>query len=226
MFSAAIVLSQTSVAGQGIGAGVACMEDFANVESLTTKGWSIVSNSQPLGTTIWHQGASDVFPALDGDADSYAAADEDATSGTPSLISTWLVTPKVDFGPNEFSAKILSFHTRAQPGSANRLVVRQCEIMDGENCDVPADGFGGFTTVLLDINPDLLADGYPSEWAQYDATPADGLLVAGFGRIAFHYYLLSQPDGRHGSYIGIDSAGIAGATSCPFIEVMFQGDFD
>jgi hypothetical protein len=207
-------------------AGVPCAEDFADVQALTTRGWTIFNDSQPVGKTSWHQGDFAVFPAQEGAADSYAAADKDATWGAPSLISAWLIMPETNFGPNEFNAKLLDFYTRAQPGAVNRLVVRQCQITAVETCDVPSSGLGGFTTVLIDINPNMLPNGYPSAWTEYYATPADGLMVAGLGRIAFHYYVFSQPDGSNGSYIGVDSVGITGTTGCPLTEIVFQADFD
>jgi len=222
--AAAIVgMSVSATAGAGV---APCIEDFPSIASLPYQGWSILNASEPLGTTTWHQGDPGLFPAAAGAPSSYAAADSASTTGAPSLISVWLVTPAIDFGPNEFNAKSLSFSTRALPGEANRLIVRQCAITASEACEPPATGLGGFARVLLDVNPDLLVDGYPSVWTTYAATPADGLLTYGFGRIAFHYTLMSAPDGGHGSTIGIDSVAIAGATACPFGDAVFMSSFD
>jgi hypothetical protein len=208
-------------------AGVApCVEDFPSIDSLPFQGWSILNASNPLGPTSWHQGDPSEFPAAGGAPDSYAAADSTSTIGAPSLISVWLVTPDIDFGPNEFNAKSLAFATRALPGEANRLVVRQCAVSATETCEPPAAGVGGFDRMLIDINPDLLAGGYPSTWTTYTATPADGLLTYGLGRIAFHYTLMSEPDGSHGSTIGIDTVTIAGATTCPFGDAVFVSSFE
>jgi hypothetical protein len=52
------------------------------------------------------------------------------------------------------------------------------------------------------------------------------LPVLGRGRIAFHYYLPAQPGGDHGSYIGIDAVTMAGATVCPFTDVLLENGFD
>jgi len=225
-FRRALVVAIMLPSFHAVRAGVPCVEDFGDVGSLTTRGWTIFNDSQPVGKTSWHQGDWAIFPAQDGDADSYAAADKDVTWGAPSLISAWLVTPEMNFGPNEYSAKLLDFYARAQPEAVNRLVVRQCAITAAETCDVPGDGLGGFTTVLVDINPNMVPNGFPSAWTEYYATPADGLLVAGHGRIAFHYYVFSQPDGSNGSYVGVDSVGIVGTTGCAFSEVVFEAGFD
>ncbi len=207
-------------------AGEPCIEDFANVAALTAQGWSIANRSDPLGSTSWHQGDASVFPSYEGDADAYAAVDMDAAKGWPSIVDVWLVTPLIDFGPNSISARALDFYTRALAGAANRLVVRQCLVSEGESCAIPASGVGGFATPLIEINRDLAADGFPDTWTHYIATPADGLATVGRGRIAFHYSIPVQPDGSHGTYVGLDSVVMTGATTCPFGEIVFENGFD
>jgi len=203
-----------------------CVEDFADVDTLPAQGWSIANLSDPVGVTTWEQGIPGVFSSYEGAPDAYAAADLAATQGWPATISLWLITPLIDFGPNSISARALDLYARALPGAANRLVVRQCLASAGEACDVPASGVGGFTTALIEINRDLLVDGFPVTWTHFVATPADGLATAGFGRIAFHYSIPSQPDGSHGTYIGLDSVTMTGATTCPFGEIVFENGFD
>ena len=203
-----------------------CVEDFADVAALRAQGWSIENLSDPAGSTAWHQGKSGYFPSWEGHPDAYAAADMHAVSGWPGVVSVWLVTPLIDFGPNSISARALEFHTRALPGAANRLIVRQCITSASETCDVPTDGTGGFTTVLLQINRDLIVDDFPDTWTHFIATPADGLATVGVGRIAFHYSISVQLDGSHGTYVGLDSVTMIGATTCPFGEIVFENGFD
>lgn len=203
-----------------------CVEDFANVAALTTQGWSIANRSDPLGATSWHQGDASVFSSYEGAPDAYAAADMDAAKGWPSIVDVWLVTPLIDFGPNSISARALDFHARALAGAANRLVVRQCLVSASETCAIPASGIGGFSTTLLEINPDLAIDGFPNTWTHSIATPADGLATVGRGRIAFHYSISVQPDGSHGTYVGLDSVVMTGATTCPFGAIVFANGFD
>lgn len=208
------------------GSEIPCAEDFSDIASLTTRGWDILNSSQPLGTTAWYQGDPNIFPAQDGANDSYALADLNATIGTPSLISTWLITPPINFGPNQLSAKSFAFYTRARAGTAERLVIRTCAVHNGERCEAPTDGFGGFTTVLLDINPGMIDGVYPLAWTQFEITPADSLPIAGSSRVALHHYLSSQPSGSHGSHIGVDSIHIFGTTGCAFSEYVFLNGFD
>jgi hypothetical protein len=223
-YVAAILGMSASTAA--IAGNMPCAENFPSIDSLPYQGWSLLNASVPLGHTSWHQGDPALFPAAAGAPSSYAAVDSTSTIGAPSLVSVWLVTPAIDFGPNQFNAKWLAFATRALPGAANRLVVRQCAITATETCEPPSTGLGGFEIVLVDINPDLLVAGYPSTWTTYTATPADGLMTYGYGRIAFHYILMSAPDGSHGSTIGVDSVAIAGATACPFGDAVFVSTFD
>jgi hypothetical protein len=203
-----------------------CAEDFADVLALATEGWSIVNVGDPARGTAWHQGNASVFPSWEGDPNAYAAVDMHAIAEWPGIVSVWLVTPMIDFGPNSISARALDFHARALRGAANRLVVRQCLASSDEVCDVPASGLGGFTTTLIEINRDLLVDGFPDAWEHFVATPADGLATIGVGRIAFHYSIPVQPDGSHGTYLGLDSVTMTGATTCPFGEIVFENGFD
>ncbi|HKE47757.1 MAG TPA: choice-of-anchor J domain-containing protein [Rhodanobacteraceae bacterium] len=211
-------------------AGFECGEGFAVVDALGARGWQTANNSVPLGTTGWSQGDPAIFEAWAGAPNSYVAADADnAGAGAQSVVSNWLITPEIDFGPNSYNVRIFDFFTRAVPGAANRVVVRVCLESETERCDAPQGApteLGGFSTTLLSINPDLAVDGYPAEWTEYTLTPADGLPVVGRGRIAFHYSVPLQLDGTHGTYIGIDAVTMAGATECPFTDVLLVNGFD
>lgn len=210
-------------------AGTSCEEGFGDVASLRAQGWEMQNNSAPIGRGEWTQGDADLFPAFDGPADSYVRVGAGSATGPFPVVSNWLVSPIIDFGPNGTSARLFSFYTRGLPGSANRLVVRVCLIDANIDCSVPGPGagdLGGFDRVLVDINPDLAPDGYPSEWTSYTLAPADGWPLAGSGRVAFHYYVFAQAAKDFGTTIGIDSASIVGANACPFGELVFVGGFD
>jgi hypothetical protein len=207
----------------------ACAEGFDDVGTLLARGWIRRNNSEPAGPGQWTQGDPGVFPAWNGPGGSYAMAGADSATGPFPVVSNWLITPEIDFGPNEFGFRSFSFYTRAVPGTANRLVIRVCLEQAGPlDCDAPSGSsgdLGGFQTRLLDINPDLAPDGYPATWTPYWMTPGDGLPVVGRGRIAFHYYVFAQ-DGAYGTRIGLDEVAIAGATVCPFGEMIFIDGFD
>lgn len=209
--------------------GFACAEGFDDVATLSSRGWLLKNNSEPPGPGHWTQGDSGMFTAWDGAPDSYVSVGADSASGAHPVVSNWLITPEIDFGPNAFSTRSFGFYTRAMPGQANRLVVRLCmEQTAVADCIAPGPSSGdldGFNTPLLDINPSLLATGYPASWTGYVLMPADGLPVIGRGRIAFHYYVFDQ-GGEHGSTIGIDGVMMTGATACPFTDVVFSNGFD
>lgn len=205
-----------------------CKEGFDDMGSLAARGWLVQNNSDPLGLGSWSQGDPMIFDAQDGGADSYALVGADSASGVfPVVVSNWLITPEIDFDPRQ-SIRIFNFYTRAIAGHANRLVVRLCVKEGGESCRAPgpgADDLGGFQTVLLDINPAMTTHGYPDQWTWF--SPAGVSLIAGGRvRIAFQYELVAQPDGSYGTHVGLDSISLAGASTCPFDEVVFANGFD
>lgn len=228
--TAAVLLFACSCSVHGAVGGFACEEGFDDVATLSTRGWTLQNNSEPLGPSGWMQGDPNLFLAYDGASDSYIAAGADSASGAHPVVSNWLITPDIDFGPNGFNVRLFGFYTRAVPGQANRLVARLCMEQEAvSDCRAPGSGagdLGGFQTRMLDINPDLLPTDYPDHWTAYSLTSVDGLPVVGRGRIAFHYYVFSQPDGSHGTTIGIDAVSMAGATVCPFTDVVFATGFD
>ena len=210
-------------------AAASCEEGFEDVASLVARGWDIRNNSAPQGPGEWTQGDADLFTAFEGSADSYVRVGAGSAVGPYPLVSNWLVSPVIEFGPNDTSARLFTFHTRGMPGSANRLVVRVCMIDARVDCAAPgpdAGDFGGFDHVLIDINPDLTPSGYPSQWTSYSIAPADGWPLVGSGRVAFHYYVFAQGPKIFGTTIGIDSVAIVGASACPFGEFVFVGGFD
>lgn len=209
--------------------GLGCAEHFESVSTLAQRGWLLRNNSNPIGPTGWFQGNPDNFSAFLGDPDSYVSADADNASGDFPVLSNWLITPSIEFGPNQFGAHFFGFYARGLPGGVNRIVVRLCVEGPGTSCGVPgpeSGDLGGFQTVLADINPEQTEQGFPLDWTGYDLAPADGLPVIGRGRIAFHYYAFWQPTTPLGSVIGIDEVAMAGATACPFTDTVFVSAFD
>lgn len=207
---------------------VSCTEGFENVAGLTSKGWVIKNNSDPLGTTNWFQGIAARFPAQAGSNNSYASADSNNASGQFPVLSDWLITPDIAFA----SGSTFSFYTRELASStdaANHLQVLLCVDGGSQSCTNPGEqsgAVGGFQNTLVEINPNAMQGGYPAIWTMVTATSAMGLPQSGSGRIAFHYYDLAQGTDPIGTTIGVDSVTLAQVSLCPFTDVVFANGFD
>jgi uncharacterized repeat protein (TIGR01451 family) len=192
-------------------------EGFDNITSLAGAGWAMQNNSSPLGLTGWSQGAPDTFPSHSGAPESYISANFNNASGAGD-ISNWLMTPEITL---QNGTQITFWSRSTDPDGAfdDRLQVRMSTAGASTNVGSSATDTGDFTTVLLEINPTLAPDGYPSTWTQYTATVA-GLGAPTSGRIAFRYWVPnSGPSGNNGDYIGIDTLAVTqpggtGPTGC------------
>jgi hypothetical protein len=184
-------------------------------------GWACTNNSAVVGTTTWFQGNSAVFPAQAGAPTAYIGANFNSTTGA-NTISTWLVSPQVNFG----TGATLSFWTRTVTASPfpDRLEVRLSTAGASTNVGTGPTGVGDFTNLLTTVNPNLVTTtncpitpttGYPDTWCQITVTNAGGIPTTGSGRIAFRYFVTNGgPDGANSNYIGIDTfsfdEGVAG----------------
>jgi hypothetical protein len=183
-------------------------EGFDDITLLAGNGWFLQNNSSPVGLTNWFQGtnvaAGGPFDAFDGAPNSYIGANFNNTTGGNGIISSWLVTPVLEFGANA----TVTFYTRkpATPAGGtdypDRLEVRLSTNGASTNIGAPGNNVGDYTTLLLSINPTLVAGGYPYTWTQYTVT---GLPHNGQGRVAFRYFVTGAgPSGSNSDYIGID----------------------
>jgi hypothetical protein len=179
-------------------------EGFDNVSNLA--GWQQRNLSSPIGLNPnWVQGNTTVFPAHLGPADSYIAANFNATSGA-NTISSWLISPVQG---DLTSTDELSFWTRASPDDLypDRLEVR---LSTNGSCDPGTSNtsVGDFTKVLTTVNPNQVRSGYPTIWAKYTISLADFVIgrdVAS-GCFAFRYHVTNGgPSGSNSDYIGIDT---------------------
>jgi hypothetical protein len=180
-------------------------EDFDDLASLAVDGWLMVNNSALLGSTSWFQGDSAVFAARDGGGNAYIAADRNnaGDGGGADAISNWLITPEVEL----VDGKALSFASRtiASSTTPDRLQVRMST--NGSSSDVGSTptSVGDFTTLLLDINPELSIGGYRETWARFNAV-VNGVGSPTMGRLAIRYFVSDAgPSGLNSNYIGIDS---------------------
>ncbi|MDY0125585.1 MAG: choice-of-anchor J domain-containing protein [Anaerolineaceae bacterium] len=185
----------------GVGLTVDFSEGFNDITTLPTQGWAFINKSDPIGVIDWFQGNSDVFPAHSGDATQYIAANFNNAAGV-GTISNWLILPTRLFKNGD----TLSFYTRTTLGSvwADRLEVRMSFAGDSEDVGVGALDVGDFDHFLASINPDLISDGYPTEWTEI--TVPINLTQPVVGRIALRYFVTNAgPNGTNSNYIGIDS---------------------
>ena len=179
LVAALLLLASTGVHA----ADVALFEGF---DDLATSGWTIVNASVPAGSSSWFQGNAAMFPAAMGAPDSYAAADFNSRASSGGTISTWLISPQIDF-----ISQGLSFFARAADAASDDALNVMISV-DGASLDL-AD-----FALLLAINPGNATGGMPADWTQF----ATGLLAHGSGRIAFQY---TVGPGNHAGYIGVDS---------------------
>lgn len=189
------------------------VDNFDTLEGTHANQWITGNFSEPEGARTWWLFDNSYFDAQAGAPESFVSTTFEAT-GDNGTISDWLATPLLEFR----SGSSLSFYTRTVTGAyyADRLQVRLCT---GEPCNSAgpgALGVGGFTTLLLDINPNLLSgpdgsgvNGYPDTWTRFQLGAAQGIPSSGRGRIAFRYFV---PDagayGLHSHAIGLDTVRI------------------
>ncbi len=192
-------------------------------------GWYGRNNASPTGTAcIFNPTEPAPFTAQDGSATGYAGLNFNASTGS-NPISTWLVSPRVNFG----TGAQLSFYFRsanvAGTNFPDRIQVRLSTAADSGTPDVGTGvtDVGTFTTVLADINPTLatafvtcpsggfvlnapnsVIDGtVEGAWCQVTINNAAGIPTSGSGRIAFRHFIQTSagPGGNNSNFVGIDT---------------------
>ncbi len=194
-------------------------EGFDNISTLTNNGWLQRNNSSPLGDTGWLQGVPTTFISQSGSSNSYISANfNNVGNSQPAAISNWLLTPTLKLE----NGKIVSFYTRSTGSeSPDRLQVRLSLNGSSSNIGVDVKGVGDFSTLLLDINPNLTKFDYPKTFTQYNLTLA-GIPAPTSGRLAFRYFIPDNAgsSGLNGDFIGIDTFSY-GSPQFPF-EIFFS----
>jgi subtilisin-like proprotein convertase family protein len=192
----ASVLSQVQIPGPAVNL---FNEQFDGV--IPPAGWPVQNLSNPIGVTGWSQTNSAVFAPQSGVG--FASANFNNTAGV-GTISNWMFTPNVTLKNGDK----FSFWTRTTTGTfPDRLQLRQSTNGASVNVGTTETSVGDFSTLLLDINPNLTGTGYPTAWTQYTVTMS-GLPAAGVsGRLAFRYFVTAGgPAGANSDFIGIDNA--------------------
>lgn len=190
------------------GIKISFTEEFDTVMNLAqpSKGWVLKNNTGPTVGASWSQGQTSAmdksgnvygFPAFSfhNSADEFAYATMIYASGTN--VSSWLISPVLSVKNGDK----ISFYTRADScvSCKDRL---QVLINKSASDDVGTSpgSVGGYTTAVLDINPNHTAAGYPTAWTRYEYT-FSGLSGSINTRVAFRYYVPGPLPGRG---VGID----------------------
>ena len=178
-------------------------EGFESINQLPSSGWTFDNQSDCIGDLSWSQGSAALFAAQAGPDDSYLLGGVGQTGGD--VLCDWLILPDVGF------VEQLNFYTRTVPNSfsPDRLVVvysasggtntGPCVINDVAKAAGGGSEFGDFVP-LLSINPNLVANSYPTEWTQFNVP------VNGDGRLALVYFVDNVGQNPfNGNLIAIDS---------------------
>lgn len=188
-------------------------EGFDDITTLTD--YSIVNVSDQPNLDIF-QGNPAVFTAFDGADDAYLGMNFNSTAG--SIIDVYFITPELNLSNGD----ILTFQTRTGAGSTfpDRLEVRLDT--DASGAEPTASDNGSYTELLLEINPDLAAGGYPEDWEEQTVTmtglPDGGIIT----KVAFRYWVTDGgPAGNNSNFIGIDRLVVDAALSTE--EVLIEG---
>lgn len=182
-------------------------ENFDNFGALGGNGWMIQNSSEPVGTSTW--GTTTHFPPYNGATRSFTVVNYQST-GSIGTISNWLITPTI----NLKNGDIISFYSRSDHGTyADRLELRISN--NGDLSVLPnasSSSIGDFTTLALTINPDLISNGYPNVWTNYNYT-VSGLTGPTNCKIAFRYYVTNAgANAPNGDMIGVDALTITTTT--------------
>jgi len=179
-------------------------------------GWAVTNNSTAGGTKSWFSGsAASRFTPQSGTG--FAAVDKFSTADTAD-ISNWLFTPQLTFSAGDQ----VSFFTRTfSPATfPDRLQVRLSTNGASTNVGSTPSSVGDFTTVLLDINPNLQTIGYPTAWVPEQVN----IPVSGSGRLAFRYFVNNGgPSGPNADMIGIDSVSVTPEPGAIFGTTLLSG---
>lgn len=189
-------------------AQVVLYEGFSAPFNPPANGWDVQNLSSPVGSNSWFQG-SNAFNALAGGAADYFAVNFNSTSalGANNTISNWLITPTL----NLVNGAVVQFATRTTApasGFADRLQLYYSTAGNGTDVGLTAgtatNTAGTFTNIVLDINSNEAAMGYPDFWIVITAT-LNGIATPTVGRLAFRYYLTNAgASGINGNFVAID----------------------
>lgn len=217
MRRSAIALARRTLAGAALLAAAGATqantlleEGFENVAGLEAGGWVQRNLSSPVGLP-WGQGFVGPFTAQAGSDSSYAVANfESAAFGSGGVIDNWLMTPVLSFD----ASNTVTFWTRTIFNPSifpDRLELRLS--LSGSSTET-AD----FSAVLVAVNPDLTATGYPNVWTAYTATFSAA--PGSSGRLGFRY---TVPSNFNPDFIGLDTVSVSAVSEPAAALLMLLG---
>jgi hypothetical protein len=204
------------------------VEEFDTLVNMAARGWVIANNTKPLGTVSWVQGFNYISmyhgftPGKTGGPFNYlygtGLSGNPTASGSDFIMTTsecgsgvaycsnWLISPEITMKNGDF----IQFYTRTYDNpaiGADRLQVRLNTVNSSADVGRDTTSLGNFTTLLLDINPELKLQGtgsYPGDWERFTAV-VSGMPIPKKGRVAFRYFVPNGgPQGSNGLGVGID----------------------
>lgn len=168
------------------------------------------------------------FDAEAGSVNSYFQANIDSTTSfEDGTISNWLIGPSMEFANGD----TISFFTRTASGSnyPDRLQLRFGQGLAPTPAARPLAGFdftngdadvGDFTTVLVEVNPNLDLGGYPEDWTEYSFR-FTGLSGPTTGKFAFRYFVTDAGQfDDNANVVGVDTVTVTAAVPEPAAYLM------
>ncbi len=187
-------------------------ESFDDITTLPGLGWVETNVSNPIGTLGYFQGNTTVFGPYT--TAGYLAVNYNSTAGT-GTISNWMISPIMTLNNTD----VVTFWTRTAAASTwpDRLQVRLNPL--GTTAIANENSVGDFTILLVEVNPDLTAGGYPEEWTQFTGI-VSGLTGPTACRVGFRYFVTDGgPTGNNSNYVGIDEFLVQENNSVPEINL-------
>ena len=179
-------------------AGALLAEGFDEVDGLAAKGWVLNNASAPPGETSgWAQGSQNIFPALNGPANSYASANF-ANAAAGGNLNNWLISPEFS---SDVNGVIVSFWLRADAlaGTSDQL----------------AFGFSGGSTDLLAFTMAPTFTVGTDGWTRYETR----FIGEGTARFALQYTGAAD----FSNYVGVDNFLVAEVPEPSTMAILFAG---
>lgn len=183
-------------------------ENFDDVTTLTSSGWTVTNQSNPIGGYDWFQGDPTIFESQTGGTASYISADFGNCLGaaTGETISNWLISPSISLQNGD----VISFYSRAVLNPAEFADRLELRLSTNPTTTMPVGetSVGSFTTLALTINPNLTLIGYPEVWTKYSYT-VSGIAIPANCKVAFRYFVTDAGgNGTNSDTIGIDTFAV------------------